>query len=89
MLSKEADVMKTLFWKNPGAILLKAHEFESNVWIEVDGKRANAKILLDLLKLGIRSETHITIITDGPDETEAAEAIAYLVENDYDNSDIW
>ncbi|MDE5945815.1 MAG: HPr family phosphocarrier protein [Oscillospiraceae bacterium] len=88
MYIKEADVMDTWFPKNPGAILQKAYEFESDIWIEVNEQRENAKILLDILKLHIRSGTHITIITDGSDEVEAADAIADLVTNDYYN-DIW
>ncbi len=88
MFIKEADVMETFFPKNPGAILQKAYEFESDVWIEVGGKKENAKVLLDILKLHITSGTHITIITDGSDEIQAANAIADLVANDYYN-DFW
>ena len=81
--------MKTYFYKRPGAILLKACEFKADVWIEVDGEKENAKILFDILKLPIKSETHIKIITDGSDEVEAANAIADLVTNDYSIEDIW
>ncbi|MGN0676293.1 MAG: HPr family phosphocarrier protein [Ruminococcus sp.] len=88
MFVKEADVMNTFFPKNPGAILQKAYEFESDVWIEVDGQKENAKILLDILKLHIRGGTHIKIITEGSDEVQAANAIADLVTNDYYN-DMW
>lgn len=88
MFVKEADVMNTFFPKNPGAILKKAYEFESDVWIEVDGQKENAKILLDILKLHIRGGTHIKIITEGSDEVQAANAIADLVTNDYYN-DMW
>lgn len=88
MFVKAAVVMDTFFPKNSGAILQKAYEFESNIWVEVNGQRENAKVLLDILKLPIYSGTHITIITDGPDEVKAAEAIADLVTNDFYN-DFW
>lgn len=88
MYIKEADVMKTSFPKNPGAILQKAYEFDADVWIEVDGHKENAKVLLDIMKLSICSETHIKIIADGCDEIAAVNAIVDLVTNDYFN-DFW
>lgn len=46
MFIKEADVMETNFPKNQGAILQKAYEFESDVWIEVDEKKKMLKSCL-------------------------------------------
>ena len=48
----------------------KANEFRSNVWVEVDERRINAKSLLGVLSMAITSGTVVTLIGDGPDERD-------------------
>lgn len=57
----------------------KANEFKSSVWVEKEERRVNAKSLLGVLSLGIVGGTDIKVIADGPDETEAVEALVKLV----------
>ncbi len=57
----------------------KANEFKSNIWVECDERRINAKSLLGLLSLGIQNGMNITILADGPDAKEAADALAEMV----------
>lgn len=59
----------------------KANEFKSDIWVEKDERRVNAKSLLGVLSLGIVKGTAITLIADGPDAKEAVEALAQLVDN--------
>lgn len=61
----------------------KANEFRSNVWVEVDERRINAKSLLGVLSLGIVKGTTITLIADGADEKEAVEALVELVKDNF------
>ena len=61
----------------------KANEFKSGIWVEKEERRVNAKSLLGVLSLGIVKGTAITVIADGADETEAVEALATLINNNF------
>jgi phosphotransferase system HPr (HPr) family protein len=58
----------------------EATRFQSNVFVEFNGKRVNAKSILGLLTLGITKGKTITIVTEGSDEEEALNALSKLVE---------
>ncbi len=59
----------------------KANEFKSNIWVEKDERRVNAKSLLGVLSMGITRDMEINIIASGSDETEAVEALVELIAN--------
>ena len=59
----------------------KANEFKSNIWVEKDERRVNAKSLLGVLSMGITRDMEITIIASGSDETEAVEALIEMIAN--------
>jgi len=59
----------------------KANEFKSNIWVEKDERRVNAKSLLGVLSMGITRDMEITIIASGSDEQEAVEALSELITN--------
>ena len=61
----------------------KANEFKSNIWVEKDERRVNAKSLLGVLSLGIVKGTTITLIADGSDEKEAVAALVDLVNDNF------
>ena len=61
----------------------KANEFKSSIWVEKDERRVNAKSLLGVLSLGIVKGTSINLIADGPDETEAVEALIELISSNF------
>ena len=61
----------------------KANEFKSSIWVEKDERRVNAKSLLGVLSLGIVKGTPIKLIADGPDEKEAVEALAALIDSGF------
>jgi phosphocarrier protein len=61
----------------------KANEYKSQVWVEKDERRVNAKSLLGVLSLGIVGGTKIKIIADGPDEQQAVEGLVKLVESGF------
>ena len=61
----------------------KANEFKSSIWVEKEERKVNAKSLLGVLSLGITRGTAITIIADGPDETEAVDALVKLIESNF------
>ncbi len=61
----------------------KANSYKCSIWVEKDDRRVNAKSLLGVLSLGIVKGMTITLIADGPDEAEALEGIATLVDTGF------
>jgi len=55
-----------------------ANDFDSKVYLGVDGEEVNAKSILGLLTLAATQGTPLTLRADGPDEDEAVEAISRL-----------
>lgn len=63
----------------------KANSFRSSISVEREDRRVNAKSLLGVLSLGIVKGMEITLVADGPDEEEAVEALANLIEKELDD----
>ncbi len=61
----------------------KANEFKSNIWVEKDERRVNAKSLLGVLSLGIMKGTQITLVGDGPDEIRAIDTLTELINSNF------
>ncbi len=61
----------------------KANEFRCSIWVEKDDRKVNAKSLLGVLSLGIVCGTNINLIADGPDENEAVETLAELINSKF------
>ena len=61
----------------------KANEFKSNIWIEDDDRKVNAKSLLGVLSLGIVKGTSVNLIADGSDEKEALNTLETLIVSDF------
>ena len=59
----------------------KANSYASSIWIQKDDRRISAKRLLGVLSMGITGGMTITLIADGPDETEALNGLEELVSN--------
>ena len=67
----------------------KANQFHSSVWMEKVSekeRRVNVKSLLGVLSLGVQGGTQVRIIADGPDETQAVDALVALIENNFQDS---
>ncbi|NLI38035.1 MAG: HPr family phosphocarrier protein [Clostridiaceae bacterium] len=82
MVSREVTISsKTgLESKMAAKLIQKASEYESNIWIQKEERKANAKSLLGLLSLGISPGDRITIITDGRDEETALNELEAFAE---------
>ncbi|MCL2163695.1 MAG: HPr family phosphocarrier protein [Oscillospiraceae bacterium] len=57
----------------------KASEYKSSIWMEKDGKRANAKSMLGILALNITESTSISLIADGVDEEIAVKVLGEYI----------
>ena len=60
----------------------KANEFRSSIWIEADDRKINAKSLLGVLSMAIVTGTEVTLSADGPDEEEAVNTLAAMLDED-------
>lgn len=64
----------------PIAMLVQvASQYDSTVYLETEGRRINAKSIMDMMSLAASLGTEIRIITDGSDEEQAMAGMeAYL-----------
>ena len=60
----------------------KANEFESNIWLESDSRKMNAKSLLGIMSLGIITGSTVTLSAAGSDEEAAVNALETLLQRD-------
>jgi phosphocarrier protein HPr len=69
----------------PAALLVQtANRFTSEISLEKNSERINAKSIMGIITLGATYKTEINIIADGEDENEAVTAIAQLFENKFE-----
>ncbi len=64
----------------PVAMLVQvASQYESNIYVEMESKRVNAKSIMGMMTLGLCAGEPITVTADGSDEEQAiAEIQKYL-----------
>lgn len=84
MVQKQVEVkLKSGLQARPAALFVQeATRFSSDVFIEKDGKKVNAKSIMGLMSLAVSSGAVITIIADGHDEDRALEALTEYVLQD-------
>ncbi|NLW65881.1 MAG: HPr family phosphocarrier protein [Clostridiales bacterium] len=85
MLTKEVTINNQVgLHARPATFFIqKANEFKSNIWIEKDDRKVNAKSLLGVLSLGIVKGTAVKIIADGSDEKDAINTLENLILSDF------
>lgn len=57
----------------------QAVKFKSQIYLEKDGKRANAKSIMELFLIEAEEGSAVKLIADGPDEKEAIESLNKLI----------
>ncbi len=84
MLEKQVEVkLKTGLQARPAALFVQeANRFSSDVFLEKDGKKVNAKSIMGLMSLAVSSGSVITLIVDGKDETEALEELSKYIQKE-------
>jgi len=69
----------------PSALIVKtANEYDSEIFLELDDMRINAKSIMGIITLGANYKSIIQIIAEGDDEEEAVSAIVRLFENRFE-----
>lgn len=56
-----------------------ASQYKSEVWLERNNRRVNAKSIMGVMMLAAAKGSRIIIQTEGPDEADAIAAVAQLV----------
>ena len=84
MISREVVIINTsgLHARPATFFIQKANEFKSNIWLESDDRKMNAKSLLGIMSLGIVTDACVTLTASGPDAEEAVEALEALLQKD-------
>ena len=73
---------KTGLHARPAALFSKlANTCACEVFVEKDGKKINAKSILGVLSLAIVTDSEITIITEGENETESLGKLVEFINN--------
>ena len=85
MISRDVTIQNNVgLHARPATFFIqKANTYKSSIWVEKEDHRVNAKSLLGVLSLGIVKGMTITLLADGPDETEALEGLAELVDTGF------
>ena len=61
---------------HPIALLVQeASQYDSQVYIEVDNKKINAKSIMGMMSLRLEKGQNITVVSDGSDEEAAASGV--------------
>ncbi|MGG1660962.1 HPr family phosphocarrier protein [Brevibacillus sp. NRS-1366] len=72
--------LKTGLQARPAAFFVQeANRFASEVFVEKENKKVNAKSIMGIMSLAISSGTEITILAEGPDASQAVTSLVNLV----------
>jgi catabolite repression HPr-like protein len=85
MLVKQVEVkLKTGLQARPAALFVQeANRFSSDIFLEKDGKKVNAKSIMGLMSLAVSTGTEINIIADGDDEQSAITALSEFIQKEH------
>lgn len=86
MIEKEVTVLNRagIHARPATKIVELANSFKSEIYIQRDNNKINAKSIMGILTLGAAYKTQIIISADGPDEEDAVERIVKLFENRFE-----
>jgi len=72
--------LKTGLHARPAALFVQeANKFSSEILVEKDEKKVNAKSIMGIMSLAISSGTEVIISAEGADAEQAVNALAALV----------
>ncbi len=75
---------KTGLHARPAALFVQtANKFKSEIFIEKQGKKVNAKSIMGVMSLAVSQGTEITISAQGEDEKEAVNKLVELIESKF------
>lgn len=86
MIARELTIINKLglHARAAGALVKLASTFRSEITVEKDGTKVNAKSIMGLLMLAASMGSTIRLTAEGGDEREAAAAVEGLVNRKFD-----
>ena len=86
MITKIATIKNSVgLHARPAALFVRTcSKYRSDIFVEKDGKKVNAKSIMGIMALGVYPNEEITITVDGIDEEAAIKDILDLIENRLD-----
>lgn len=85
MITREVTVTNRagLHTRPASMIVRKASRFNADFFIQKDGYEINGKSIIGVMTLAAEQGATVTLIFDGDDEAEAAEAVTELFESGF------
>ncbi len=85
MITREVTIRNRagLHTRPASMIVREASRFQSEFYIRKDGYEINGKSIIGVMTLAAEQGSSLTFLVDGPDEAEAADALAALVERGF------
>jgi len=83
MISKQVEIINKLGLHARASTKLTqtASKFASEVWIERNGRRVNAKSIMGVMMLAAAKGAIVTLEANGSDESAAIDALTALIED--------
>ncbi len=84
MAEKTVEVqLKSGLQARPAALFVQeANRFNSEIFLEKDDKKINAKSIMGIMSLALSSGEKVTISAEGRDSEEAVQTMAELIERE-------
>ena len=79
LVSKTIKVKNTLDTRQVAYLVQCAGQFKSDIRIEEDEKRINAKSIMGTISLAIKEDDNIRVVAEGVDEAKAVEEIVKIL----------
>jgi phosphocarrier protein len=89
VLQRELEIVNKLGLHARASVKLTqtAARFSSEVWLTRNGRRVNAKSIMGVMMLAAARGSTVLLEVEGPDETDALEALAHLVASRFGEPD--
>lgn len=89
MVSQQVTIINKLGLHARAASKLvnQASQFESDVYIDRDGNRVNAKSIMGVMMLAASKGTDIVLEVEGADEQACLDAMIQLIDNRFDEAE--
>jgi phosphocarrier protein len=84
MIKQEIEIINKLglHARASSKLTQTASQFASDIWIEKNGRKVNAKSIMGVMMLAAAKGSNITLEANGADEADAMAALQALI-NDY------
>lgn len=86
MIEKEVTVKNRagIHARPAGMIVTLANKFSSQIYLEKDNEKINAKSIMGLITLGVMCNTVVKVSASGSDEQDAVDALVKLIDNRFE-----